>query len=140
MGDFLSKELSKSNRWWLPKYRYMELRYFALQYPEWKRQYAELSGNVGLTSKSPADLYLNGSKIADRTAEIAIRRKLLFDYMRMVEQASIDTDPVLGPYILAAVTEGLSFVELKTMHDIPCERDMFYDRRRKFYFILSGVR
>ena len=83
MGDFLSKELSKTNRWWLPKYRYMELRYFALQYPGWKRQYAELSGNVGLASRNPSDLYLNGSKIADRTAEIAIRKMILFDSRHM---------------------------------------------------------
>lgn len=140
MGDFLSKELSKTNRWWLPKYRYMELRYFALQYPGWKRQYAELSGNVGLASRNPSDLYLNGSKIADRTAEIAIRKKILFDYMHMVERAAIEADPVLGPYVLAAVTEGLTFVELKSMYDIPCERDMFYDRRRKFFWVLNGVR
>ena len=140
MGDFLSKELTRANKWWLPKYRYMELRYFALQYPEWKRQYAELSGSAGLASKRPGDLYLNGSKLSDRTAEIAIKKKLLFDYMRMVEQAAIESDPVLGPYVLASVTEGLTFVELKSMYDIPCERDMFYDRRRKFFWVLNGVR
>ncbi len=140
MGDFLSKELTRTNKWWLPKYRYMELRYFALQYPEWRRQYAELSGSVGLASKRPEDLYLNGSKLSDRTAEIAIKKKLLFDYMRMVEQSAIESDPVLGPYVLASVTEGLTFVELKSMYDIPCERDMFYDRRRKFFWVLNGVR
>lgn len=140
MGDFLSKELSKTNKWWLPKYRYMELRYFALQYPEWKRQYAELSGSAGLANKRPGELYLNGSKLSDRTAEIAIKKKLLFDYMRMVEQSAMESDPALGPYVLAAVTEGLTFTELKTMYDIPCERDMFYDRRRKFFWVLNGVR
>lgn len=42
--------------------------------------------------------------------------------------------------ILKAVTEGTTFVVLKSLYGIPCERDMFYDRRRKFYFVLSGVR
>lgn len=140
MGDFLSKELSSNSKWWLPKYRYLELRYFALQYPEWKRKYAELEGSVGLASRGADILRVNASKIADRTAEIAIQRKLLSDYMRMVEQSAMAADPELYSYILKSVTENLTFVVLKSVHGIPCERDMFYDRRRKFYWVLSGVR
>ena len=140
MGDFLSKELSSNSKWWLPKYRYLELRYFALQYPEWKKKYAELEGVVGLASRGTDILRVNASKIADRTAEIAIQRKILSDYIRMVEQAAIEAEPELYSYILKAVTEGTTFVVLKSLYGIPCERDMFYDRRRKFYWVLSGVR
>ena len=140
MGDFLSKELSKMNKWWLPKYRYLELRYFALQYPEWKSKYAELEGSAGMASRGTDTLRVNASKVADRTAEIAIQKKLLTEYMRMVEQAAVAADAVLYPYILKAVTENLTFVVLKQAYDMPCERDMFYDRRRKFYWALSRVR
>lgn len=138
MGDFLSKELSTSNQWWLPKYRYLELRYFALQYPWWKKEYSELSS--GVAGKNPSDLYLNGSKLVDRTAELAIKRKGLSDKIRMVEQAAIESDTELYNYILKAVTEGATFVTLKAMYQMPCERDMFYDRRRKFYWLLSKTR
>ena len=79
-------------------------------------------------------------KTADRTVEIAIQRKLLSDYIGMVEQAAVCADPELYSYILRAVTEGTTFVVLKSLYGIPCERDMFYDRRRKFYWVLSGVR
>ena len=58
----------------------------------------------------------------------------------MVEQAAIEAEPELYSYILKAVTENLTFVVLKNVYGIPCERDMFYDRRRKFYWVLSGVR
>lgn len=140
MGDFLSKELAKSNKWWIPKYRYLELRYFCLQYPEWCKQYAELNCSNGLTSRSSDRLYLNGSRMTDRTAEIAIQKKLLSDYMRMVEQTAVETDPELYPYILKAVTENSTFLYLKSSLSIPCERDMFYDRRRKFFWLLNRVR
>ena len=41
-------------------------------------------------------------------------------------------------YLLKAVTEeNVTFKYLKTVMNIPCEKDMFYDRRRKFYFLLS---
>lgn len=138
MGDFLCKELSTSNKWWLPKYRYLELRYFALQYPEWKRRYSELEN--GVVSVSTDILRVNASKVADRTAEIAMRRKTLSDYMQMVEQAAVEADSELYGYILKAVTENLTFGCMKALYDIPCERDMFYDRRRKFYWVLDRVR
>lgn len=38
------------------------------------------------------------------------------------------------------LSENLTFVVLKQAYDMPCERDMFYDRRRKFYWALSRVR
>lgn len=138
MGDFLCKELSTSNKWWLPKYRYLELRYFALQYPEWKRRYGELEN--GVVSVSTDILRVNVSKVTDRTAEIAMRRKTLSDYMRMVEQAAVEADSELYGYILKAVTENLTFGCMKALYDIPCERDMFYDRRRKFYWVLDRIR
>ena len=94
-----------------------------------------------LINKHPlTGIRVNASKIADRTAEIAIQRKLLSDYIRMVEQAAIEAEPELYSYILKAVTENLTFVVLKQAYDMPCERDMFYDRRRKFYWALSRVR
>lgn len=68
------------------------------------------------------------------------QRKLLSDYMRMVEQSAMAADPELYSYILKAVTEDLTFGTLKSLYDIPCERDMFYDRRRKFYWVLDRVR
>ena len=55
-------------------------------------------------------------------------------------KADMAADPELYSYILKAVTEGTTFVVLKSLYGIPCERDMFYDRRRKFYWVLSGVR
>ena len=140
MGDFLSKELSKANMWWLPKYRYLELRYFALQYPYWKQKLVELKYDNSITHKRSDEPYLTSSKLSDRTAEIAIQRKILSDYIRMVEQAAIEAEPELYSYILKAVTENLTFVVLKQAYDMPCERDMFYDRRRKFYWALSRVR
>ena len=67
------------------------------------------------------------------------QRKLLSDYMRMVEQSAMAADPELYSYILKSITENLTFVVLKSVYDIPCERDMFYDRRRKFFLVLNGA-
>jgi len=46
----------------------------------------------------------------------------------------------LHRYILKAVTEGLSYTYLRTRMDIPCGKDMYYDRYRKFFWLLSQER
>jgi len=50
------------------------------------------------------------------------------------------TDPALADYILKAVTEGRSYTYLKTVMNIPCGRSMYFDRYRKFFWLLSHVR
>lgn len=57
--------------------------------------------------------------------------------MRLIEECCYAASDEIGNYILKAVTEGLSYVNLQMMHGIPCSRDMFYDRYRKFFYILS---
>lgn len=58
----------------------------------------------------------------------------------MVMDACIGADPSLADYILKAVTEGYSYTYLKTMLGIPCGRSMYFDRYRKFFWLLSKVR
>ena len=55
-----------------------------------------------------------------------------------MEKTAEDADRVLSSYILAAVTnEDVTYNYLKMVMGIPCERDMYYDRRRKFYWLMS---
>lgn len=49
-------------------------------------------------------------------------------------------DDTLYDYILKAVTEELSYTYLRTKLDIPCGRDMYYDRYRRFFWLLSNAR
>ena len=58
----------------------------------------------------------------------------------MIEMAARDADDFLYPFILKAVTEGLSYTYLKAKLNIPCGRDMYYDRYRKFFWLLCRER
>ena len=57
-----------------------------------------------------------------------------------LKKAAKESDDFLHPYILKAVTEGLSYTYLKTRLEIPCSRDMYYDRYRRFFWLLSETR
>ena len=131
----LKPELSERSKYWISKHRYYELKHFCLQYPDWKRLYSDLEFKMGV--KIPSLGTIRGAEIPDPTAKYG---QLLADLQRaldLVSHAATDADPELGSYILKAVTEGLSFVDLEMSHKIPCGKDMYYDAYRRFFWLLS---
>ena len=137
MRETVRPELSKKNKYWISKHRYYELKYFCLQYPMWKKAYELLDG---LQMYSYDLVYISNTDPSDVTGKCVEEREIYFDRMQTVEQAAIEADPYLASYILKAVTEGLSFNYLQTQLNIPCSRDMYYDRYRRFFWILNNSR
>lgn len=137
MSTLIRPELSKRNKYYIPEHRYYELKHFCLQYPFWKEKYLECDSMVRSNGLS---MGIRSSDISDPVANAVIERDKYFRLMEMVEQAAIATDAELYQYILKSVCEGVSFVALQQMHGIPCGKDMFYDRYRKFFWILDKKR
>ena len=131
-------ELSKSNRYWIEMNRYYELIYFCLQYQTWKRRYEELDGFSGRSIDEIVYSRLNN--IANPTHRTAEERSLYLERMEVIEKAAIEADPYLASYILKAVTEGHSYTYLKSRLEIPCSRDTYYDRYRRFFWLLDRTR
>ena len=75
---------------------------------------------------------------SDVTQNLAIRRAELRNKCELIEMTAVEADAELYQYILKAVTnEGITYNYLKMVCNIPCGKDMYYDRRRKFYWLLS---
>ena len=129
-------ELSRKNAYYIPKHRYYELKHFCLQYPDWKRTYSQLSEQVRPSSHLLTDS-VQKSLYSDRTPEVAIELENCRHKILLVENASRAADVAIGDYILKGVTEGLSYDCLAAMYEIPCGKDMYYDRYRKFFWYLS---
>lgn len=137
MTTVIRPELSKKNKYWIDKRRYYELKYFCLQYPLWKHAYDILDG----TRLSSYDLTSVANSLpGDPTGKCAEERLIYLERMILIEQTANKADPDLGEYILAAVTQGLTYETCKTRFDIPCSRDTYYDRYRKFFWLLNKVR
>lgn len=138
MATVIRAEISEKNKYWISKHRHYELKHFCLQYPSWKKKYqtyGELSMTTTLADKLPSS-----NMPVDITAAYAIKRAQYAEKIKMVECAAMEADRDLYIYIIKAVTEGLSYTYLKTKLDIPCGKDMYYDRYRKFFHILSNSR
>lgn len=138
MTTLIRPEVSTKNKYWIDKHRHYELKHFCLQYPIWKRTYAALS-DLGL-SLSKINRESSSNIPGDPTAKCAIKRAYYLERINLIEDIAMEADPDLYGYILKAVTEELSFTYLKTKLNIPCGRDMYYDRYRRFFWLLSEAR
>lgn len=138
MGTRLRPELSEKNPYWIEKHRYYELKHFCLQYPSWKKAYASLDG----LSRRPTDLsvFSTSNTCSDPTAKCAIAKSFYSDRMELINRISIRTDPELATYIFKGVTEGWPYDVLKARFGIPCCKDTYYDRYRRFFWLLSKER
>ena len=138
MATMIRAELAESNRYWISKHRHYELKHFCLQYPSWKKTYITLG--VPTISTSVLDKLPSGNLPGDPTLEYTIRRMYYAERIELIEKIAKETDKYLYEYILRAVTEGLSYTYLKTKMQIPCGKDMYYDRYRRFFWLLSEAR
>lgn len=138
MSTVIRPEISEKNKYWIDKHRYYELKHFCLQYKEWKKAYTACNESIIFASSMEENR--NTNVISDITAKYAIKRAYYAGRIKLVEKAAMEAEPDLYLYILKAVTEGLSYTYLKTKLEIPCGRDMYYDRYRKFFWLLSNSR
>lgn len=138
MATVIRPKISENNKYYIDKHRYYELKHFCLQYQEWKKEYARCNESIIFASKFEREPASNIH--SDLTAKYAIKKLQYGTRIKLIERIAMDADDFLYPYILKAVTEGLSYTNLKAIHNIPCGRDMYYDRYRRFFWLLSEAR
>lgn len=119
----------------ISKHRFWELYHYCLQYNEWKDELKYKNDTVKSIGITDMPVSHNTS---DATAKLAERRVELQRKCELIEQTAIEADPDIYQYIIKSVTNDyVSYKYLKQVMNIPCGKDMFYDRRRKFYYLLS---
>lgn len=127
-------ELSVKSKYWIPKFRYLELKNFCLQYPDWK---------ISLASIDPLKAHcqkVSSGKIADPTNDISLQRVELLNNMTLIETCAVLADPSISSFLIKGVTQAYSYEYLKYQLNLPASRDYYYDRYRKFFWILDQKR
>ena len=138
MATLIRPDISERNKYYIDKHRHYELKHFCLQYPEWKKRYLTLE-NSSIAS-SAAERMPTSNIPGDPTGRHAIVKAYYSERIKLIEATAKKADKYLYEYILKAVTEELSYPYLKSRLGIPCGRDMYYDRYRKFFWLLSEAR
>lgn len=138
MATVIRAKISENNKYYIDKHRYYELKHFCLQYAEWRKAYSAC--NEAIIFGSSFEKTSSSNIPSDITAKYGMMKAHYDRRIKLIEETAKAADDYLYPYILKAVTEGLSYTYLKSRMDIPCGRDMYYDRYRKFFWLLSESR
>ena len=105
-----------NSKYGISKHKFLQVYHFCMQYNEPRG-----SGGSGRP-----------------TEDLAIRRAQLAENVQLVEQTCMEADGDIYQWLLKAVTnEGVGYTYLKEYMEIPCGKDMYYDRRRKFYWLMA---
>jgi len=131
----MARKTSYSGKYKLSKFEYGYAKWFSLKYPEWLEEYNSLKDSVkGIAYDQEGH---GSGSVNDSTGELAAKRAELRRKMLLVEHAAFDAGGEIGEYILKSVIfEDMTFEDMKAI-GLPCERTMFYERRRKYYYLLS---
>ena len=127
-------KLSTKNKYWIPQHRYLELKNFCLQYPEWKQTLASLDPLKSHLEKHPS------GNIADITYNLAVSRMNLNSKISLIEECAALSDPTIASWLVQGITHNYSYEYLKYQLGLPAGRDYYYDRYRKFFWILDQKR
>lgn len=125
-----------SGKYKLGKHEFYTAYHYALQYPEWVKEKAAIESSQLQGMKYDTDKVQTSGGV-DQMPDIAERAIGLDAQIRTIVSAAKEADEDLSAWILAgAIEEGMTFYKLQRK-GIPCGKKMYYDRRRKFYYLLS---
>ena len=125
---------TKRKDYWISQNRYYELKHFCMQYPEWQKELLVLSG-----SETPSGIVRTSDKdISDPTGDKACRAADLMRRIEMVDRLCKAADSRFYGYIFKAVVYSVPYESFKD--EISCSESIFYDRYKKFFYLLDKER
>lgn len=131
----MARRAEKTGKWRISKHEFYAALHFAYQYNDWKK---ELSSLMDMSKAIQYSDMPKGNINPDPVGDLVERRESLIRKIDMVERCAREADRELYEYImLGVVNENVKYDNLYTLKGIPCSRNTYYDRRRKFYYLLS---
>lgn len=128
--------LSPKNKYYIPKEDYLTAIHYSLRYPLWVAEVEDTrdTSTAIRYDKDKVQTSPNGDMIynaATRAIELSKKVEMID---RIIEQCAEGMDY----FLRLGVCYGLTYDQLKD-RDMPCERDMYYRIRQRYYFELSHL-
>ncbi len=136
MRESTKGTLSKKNQYYIPKYRYYELKYRCLQYDEWIKERNDISYTW---SKRFENDRVDGGETKDTIMDILNRDDDLREKIRSINLALQHVPLDLREPIKYAVTKGAGWSVVQARYSLICTRDEYYNAYHKFFWTLDKL-
>ena len=127
--------LRHTGKYELSKHVFAHAYHYAMQYKEWKTEHNQLTSTVKAITYKPDRAKTNS--LSDPIMEITARRLFLESKMHIIEETCRESDKFIWLYLLRGVTEENTTYQKLRNAGMPCGKNYYYDRRRRFYWLLS---
>lgn len=137
MNNQHKPELSKKNPYWIPREKYYELLYFSRQYETMRQEKREL---MRCYPTANLDEKVTVTDISDPVMKAAARMEVLSEKMGLIEETVRESGADIYKWLLIGVTTNKSYDFLAQKMHMPMSRSAYYERYRKYFYLLSKKR
>lgn len=116
--------LSMKNKYYIPKYRYYELKYRCRQYNDWLEEFNNATGYLAI--HDPSKERVDGGEEKNLVYEAMLKRQFYKVKMDRLKHCLLSLPMTLQNPIFEAVTEG--------KYELTCTRDEYYDAYHFFFY------
>lgn len=131
-------DISRKNKWWIPKNRFLELKYYCLQVPDWQKTILQNNESIGIHAgiREGLGIVSPDSKFPDW--KYVSENVELKNRIELINESAKISGGNFSKYIFEQVTEGRNYSYLLSHYSIPISSTNWHDAYyRKFFWVLD---
>ncbi len=121
----------------ISKYAFLMARAYSLRYNEWKEELRNMQAHL---PSQRTDIEHRKTGTTNPTEQMGTRRAELVTKIELIEETVEEAtkgQEAMYPYLLRYVTEEKTTYNQMVALGMPYGSTLFYEKRRKFYYLLS---
>ena len=126
---------SPNSKWALPKEDYLTAIHYSLRYPLWKEEVDTMADTSRAITYDKDKVQTSSDYDATFEAAVRITDSYPQTKIRMINDIICLVANGLDKWLRLGVCYGLTFNQLKAQ-GMPCEKDLYYQMRRRYYYEL----
>ena len=130
------RPLSRKNKYYIPKEDYLTAIHYSLRYPVWKQELDAIADTSKAIRYDKDNVQTSGDYDSTFEAAVKLTEGSIVKKVQLIDDIINQVSKGMDNWLRLGVCYGLTFDQLKNK-GMPCERDMYYDMRRHYYFELS---
>ena len=127
---------SKKNRYYIPKEDYLTAIHYSLRYPIWKQEIDSIADTAKAIRYDKDKIQSSGDYDSTFEAAVKLSESDIAKKVNLIDDTISEVSKGMDNWLRLGVCYGLTFDQLK-IKGMPCERDMYYQMRRHYYYELS---
>ena len=130
------RALSRKNKYFIPKEDYLTAIHYSLRYPLWKQELDSFANTTKAIVYDKDNVKTSGDYDSTYEAAVKIAEGDIAKKVHLIDNTITLAAEGFEDFLRLGVCYGLTFNQLKNK-GMPCERDMYYEMRRHYYYELS---